>query len=62
MSELLTTADLAALLHVNVRTIMRRRAAGNLGIAEIDIAPPGARPQPRFRREDVEAHLRARTS
>lgn len=62
MSKLLTTTDLAVMLNVNVRTIMRRRAAGELGIAEINIAPRGARPQPRYRLEDVEAHLQARSS
>lgn len=60
LSKLLDNEDLAAMINVNVRTIVRRRAAGTLDIPVIDIAPPGARTQPRYRLEDVRNFLNAR--
>ncbi len=62
MSKLLKPEELAELLGINIRTLNRRRAAGTLGIAEINIAPVGEeRHQPRFRMEDVETYLHQRT-
>ena len=62
MTHLLTPEQLAEYLGINIRTLNRRRAAGTLGIPEINIAPTGEeRHQARFRVEDVEAYLSQRT-
>jgi hypothetical protein len=57
VSDLITSAELARMLCLDIRTISRRRAAGTLDIPTINIAPPGGRPQPRFRLADVEDYL-----
>lgn len=57
MSDLITSSELARMLCLDIRTISRRRAAQTLDIPTINIAPPGGRPQPRYRLADVEAFL-----
>lgn len=60
MDELVTVTELCRLLRLTRRAVDKRRKAGTLGIAELNIGGDGRQAIPRFRRKDVEAYLRSR--
>ena len=60
MDDLITVTELCRLLRLTRRAVDKRRRAGLLGIAELNLGGDGRQSIPRFRRRDVEAYLRSR--